>query len=254
MVVLLLLLTGLIYALQYRPVQTFFAKRAAVYLSGELRTTVSLEGLYFKPFSSLVLSGLYVADLAGDTLLYADELTASVDLWKIRDGRITINELALTGGSFLFHRQGDSSNLSFIVDYFSPETRKSASGGRRQITLDIDALNLSDITLRYLHGERGPATKGINYRDINVTQLSGRFRDIDLNGPLFKSTIEDLSFREKSGLIVREMRALAEIDTNYLELQDLYLATNRSHVGDYLRFEYANFAAFGDFMDAVTIE
>lgn len=250
----MLLLTGLIYALQYRPVQTFFAKRAAVYLSGELRTTVSLEGLYFKPFSSLVLSGLYVADQAGDTLVYADELTASVDLWKIRDGRITINKLALTGGSFFFHRQGDSSNLSFIIDYFSPETGKSASGGRQQqITLDIDVVDLADISLHYLDGENVPA-RGINYRDINLTQLSGRFHDIDLSGPLFKSTIEDLTFREKSGFVVREMRAQAEIDTNYLELQDLYLATNRSQLGDYLRFDYANFAAFGDFMDAVTIE
>jgi len=121
------LLIGLIYALQYRPVQTYFAKRAAAYLSSELGTTVSLEGLYFKPFSSLVLNGLYVADLAGDTLLYTHRLTASVNLWKIRDRRITINKLALSGGSFYLHRRGDSSNVSFIANYFRPEMTSQSS-------------------------------------------------------------------------------------------------------------------------------
>ncbi len=244
---------GLIYALQYRPVQTYFAKRAADYLSGELGTTVSLDGLYFKPFSSLVLNGLYVADLAGDTLLYTDRLAASVDLWKIRNREITINELALSGGSFYLHRRGDSSNISFIVDYFRPATAERPSNDRKWLTLDVGTVNLSDISLRYLNGESGP-TEGINYRDIHLTELTGRFSDIDFDNHIFKSNIEGLTFREKSGVHLREMRAVAEIDTSYLELRDLYLETNRSQIGDYLRFDYAHFSAFENFMEAVTVE
>ncbi|MFB2117691.1 translocation/assembly module TamB domain-containing protein [Parapedobacter sp. 2B3] len=253
LVTLLLLLIGLIYTLQYQPVQTFFAKRAANYLSDKLRTTVSLDGVYFKPFSSLVLRGLYVADLTGDTLLYASELTASVNLWKIRDGQVTINKLALSGGSFFLNRQGDSSNLAFIVDYFRPATAPKASKEGKQIVLDVGTVDLADISFRYRYGESRP-TKGIDYRDIRLTGLSGHFSDIDLGSHLFKSTIEGLTFREKSGFHLREMRAVAVIDTNYLELEDLYLETNRSQLGDYLRFGYTDFSAFANFMEAVTIE
>src|SRR5690606_22566293 len=110
---------------------------------------VSLDGLYFKPFSSLVLSGLHVADLAGDTLLYADRLTASLNLWKIRDGRITINQLELSGGSFFLHRQADSSNLSFLIDYFRPDANKEVSGDRKPLVLDVGTVELSNISLRY---------------------------------------------------------------------------------------------------------
>ena len=215
-----------------------------------------MEGLYFKPFSSLVLNGLYIADHAGDTLIYADRLTASVDLWGIREGRITIKELSVSDGSLFFHKEEVGSNLTFIADYFSPKQESSPTrGGGKTLTLNIDAVNLSGISLRYKY-KLGTSRQagGINYRDIRVTQLNGRFTDIDLNSHLFKSTVEDLNFREQSGLVVREMRALAEIDTNYLELQDLYLATNRSHIGDYLRFEYEDFDAFTDFMDAVNVE
>ncbi len=247
------MLIGLIYALQYRPVQTYFAKRAAAYLSSELGTTVSLEGLYFKPFSSLVLNGLYVADLAGDTLLYTHRLTASVNLWKIRDRRITINKLALSGGSFYLHRRGDSSNVSFIANYFRPEMTSQSSNSRKWLTLDVGSVDLSDISLRYRNGESSPI-KGINYRDISLTKLTGHFSDINFDSHIFKSTIEGLTFREKSGFYVHEMQAVAEIDTNYLELQNLYLETNRSRIGDYLRFEYSQFSAFENFMEAVTFE
>ena len=233
--------------------QTYFAQRAADYLSSELRTNVSLDGIYFKPFSSLVLSGLHITDLAGDTLLSTDQLTASLNLWKIREGQITINEVVLSGGSLFVHRQGDSSNLSFLIDYFRPDTDGSASNKGRSLVVDIGVVVLSDISFRYLRDDQRP-TKGINYRDVSLSELSGRFSNIDLETHLFKSTIEGLTFREKSGFRLREMSAVAEVDSHYLELQDLFIATNRSQLGDYLRFEYEQFSAFEDFMDAVTIE
>lgn len=248
-----LFVMGLIYALQYRPVQTYFAKRAAEYLSHELHTTVSLDGLHFKPFSSLVLQGLYVADLTGDTLLHADRLTASLNLWKLRDGRIIINELVLSDGSFFLNRQGNGNNLSFILDYFRPETDRTVSNSGKRIVLDVGLVDLSNITFRYRETE-SRLTDGINYRDIELRELSGHFVDIDFDNHIFKSTIDGLTFREKSGFHLREMRATAQIDSNYLELQDLYLETNRSRLGDYLRFEYDHFSAFANFMEAVTIE
>src|SRR5690606_3606830 len=118
---------------------------------------------------------------------------------------------------------------------------------------DVGTIDLSHIAFRYLRGEHTP-TRGINYRDISLSGLSGRFSDIDLNDHIFKSTIENLTFREKSGFYLREMDAVAEIDSTYLTLHDLYVETNRSRFGDYLRFEYPRFSAFEDFMESVTIE
>src|SRR5690606_34480379 len=152
------------------------------------------------------------------------------------------------------HRQGDSSNLSFLVDYFRPDTDNQVRSDRKRLIIDVGVVDLSNISLRYLRGEPTPPAKGINYRDISLSELSGRFTDIDLNNHIFKSTIEGLTFREKSGFHLREMDAVAEIDSSYLELQDLYLETNRSRLGDYLRFEYPQFSAFEDFMESVTIK
>lgn len=56
------------FSLQFKPVQTFVAKKAADYLSKELKTTVSIGGLYIRPFKSVVLEDLLVLDLQKDTL------------------------------------------------------------------------------------------------------------------------------------------------------------------------------------------
>src|SRR5690606_16204148 len=140
-----------------------------------------------------------------------------------------------------------------LTDYFRTEPDSSISNNQKRIVLDVRLVDLSNISLRYLN-TKSARTTGINYRDVWLTELSGRFVDIDLDNHIFKSTIDGLTFREKSGFHLREMRAIAEIDTTHLELKDLYLETNRSRLGDYLRFDYARLSAFEDFMDAVTIE
>ena len=59
----ILLLAAFIFSLQFKPVQTYVAKKAAKYLSNELHTRVEVESLYIKPFKSIVLEGLYIEDL-----------------------------------------------------------------------------------------------------------------------------------------------------------------------------------------------
>ncbi|WP_177181111.1 translocation/assembly module TamB domain-containing protein [Parapedobacter koreensis] len=248
----LLLLAGLTYSLRYQPVQTYFAKKAASYLSRELHTTVSVDGLYFQPFSSLVLNGLFIADAAGDTLLYAHQLTAAVDLWKLRNGRVIVKHAKLSDGSFYLKRFEKGTNLSFIIDYFSPTAPLQPS--QQRISLAVHSLDLSNITFAYKQAANHSPAAGINFKDIQLAQVSGNFTDIDFTSHLFKSTIKNLSFREKSGFLLREMDAIAVVDTTSIELQKLYIATNRSLLRNRLRLEYPDFSAFSNFMKDVAIE
>lgn len=245
------MLSGVIYSLRYKPVQTYFAQKAAAYLSRELHTTVSVQGLYFKPFSSLVLNGLHIADRAGDTLLYTRQLAAEVDLWQLRSSRVIVKQLELADGRFFLKHYPDSTNLSFIIDYFNPPTSKPASGGG--ITLAVRSIALSDISLAYKRtGISSSTSRGIDFNDIRVTKVSGRFTDIDMDNHLFKSTIKQLRLEEQSGFRIRELDALAVVDSHSIELQNLVLETNRSRIGNHLRLEYGSFPAFRNFIDSVS--
>jgi Uncharacterized protein conserved in bacteria len=246
------LLASLIFALRYQPVQTYFAQRAARYLANELQTTISLEGLYLKPFSSLVLNGLYIADRDGDTLLYANKLTASLDLWKLREQQITIKKLAVTDSRFFVKGDSNRNNLAFLIDYF--RTAPTPGENRKRIKLDFRAVTLSNTSFGYKRVDRRSRNSGIDFNDIQLNGLNGEFTDIDFTNHLFKSTIKNLRFNEQSGFKVRELNTLALIDTNSIELRELYLETNRSRLRDYLRLGYDNFSSFRNFIHAVDIE
>lgn len=247
-----MLSASLIFALQYKPVQTYFAQKAAAYLANELHTTISLESLYFSPFSSLILNDLYIADLDGDTLLYANELTASVNLWKLRERQVIIKKLAITDSRFFIKRDRDRTNLSFIIDYFRATPTEKKQGNRMR--LDLRAVTLANTSIGYKRVGRPSVSNGIDFNDIQLTELDGDFTDIDVTNHLFKSTVKNLQFREQSGFRVREMNTLALIDTNSIELRELYVETNRSRLGDYVRFGYDDFSSFRNFIDAVDIE
>lgn len=249
----LLLSGGLLFALQYRPVQTYVAKKVAAYLANQLHTTISLDGLYFKPFSSLVLQGLYISDLEGDTLLYAGKATASLDLWELRGGGVVVKQLHLTDSRVSVKHYTDSTNLSFLINYFR-STRRSG-GQRRGMKLDLRTTTLTNISAGYKRVRGGPRPSGvINFNDIQIEGLHGEFKDIDVTDHLFKADVKNLRFREKSGFKVQKMNTLALVDTNSIELRELALETGRSVLGDYIRFGYDDFSSFNDFARKVYIE
>ncbi len=90
-----MLLALLVFSLQFKSVQTFFAKKAAAYLSKELHTTVSIKSLYIKPFKSIVLEELLVMDLQKDTLLNAPTLMVDINQFSIDKKIIDINTIQL---------------------------------------------------------------------------------------------------------------------------------------------------------------
>ena len=121
MLSLLLVLGGIILSLQLKPVQTWGAKRAAIFLSKELKTKVGIKSLYLKPFKSLVLEGFYIEDLQKDTLISAPRLVVDIAYFApFRERKIDLNNIELYDGKFYLKRLRDSSsNLAFIINYFN---------------------------------------------------------------------------------------------------------------------------------------
>ncbi|MDO8991645.1 MAG: hypothetical protein Q7U83_01185, partial [Daejeonella sp.] len=115
-----MLLTLLVFSLQFKTVQTYVAKKAANYLSKELNTRVEVGSLYIKPFKSVVLDSLYIQDLEKDTLLFSPKFIVDLDYFSLRERKITVKLLQIENGKFFLKKYKDqSTNLTFILNYFS---------------------------------------------------------------------------------------------------------------------------------------
>lgn len=242
----MLLVMILLLSLQLRPVQQYVAKKAAIYLSKELDTEISIEKIYIRPFSSVAIRGLRVADRDKDTLLYAGQLDADVNLMELLRSKLILKEVKLLNTDvFLKKYANGTSNLSFIIDYFSTSSQKE---GGEKLDMQIHKVLLNRISFKYRNYTDSSSYKGgINWSDIALNNLNGDLEDIDFLHHIFKANIVDLSLDEKSGFAIKTLRSLVSIDTNSMVFEKLFLQTNRSQVGDHLVFEFDSLGDFSDF-------
>ena len=121
----------LTYSLQFSRVQTFFAQKAASYLSNKLDAEINIDKIYFKPFSSILIQNFSIIGPDEQTVVEAQELKARMDLKRLLYGQLLINKIDSRGTHFLYHLDKDgNSNIDFLVDYFfqddaqdGPETK-----------------------------------------------------------------------------------------------------------------------------------
>ena len=247
----------LVFSFQFKPVQTWAAKKAAGYLSKELHTTVSIESLYLKPFSSVVLEDLFVLDQQRDTLLRVPLLDVQLSSFSIFNSiparKIDFKKITLNNGSFYLKKLKDkNSNLKFIIDYFNADTTK-VKHTSKPWTINFEQIALNNFYFRYKNQLVDTAINGVNYDDIDLTKLYIAASNLDLKNHLFKAGISNLSFREKSGFVVNKLASVVTIDTNQIELQNLILNTPNSKLKKYFGMKFNSFDDFDDFEHKVTM-
>lgn len=233
--------------------QTWAAKKATAYLSEKLNAKVDIESLYIKPFSSVVLEGLYVLDKQKDTLLSTPNLTVDLNGFSlfssIKKKTIDFKLIQLDNGSAYLKKQKDStSNLKFIIDYFSsPDTSKTVSGKPWKIVFEKVALN--NFHFRYKNKLVDTAAEGVNFNDIDVRNFSAVFKNMDMVNHLFKADVSNLTLKEKSGFYIKKFNALATIDTNQILAQNLLIETAHSNIKNYFRMKFKSFDDVSDHIE-----
>jgi len=234
-------------------VQTYAAKKAAAYLSKELKTTITIGSLYLKPFKSLVLEDLIVLDLQKDTLANFPKFTIDLNKLSIKERILDVNTVQINNGSFyLKDNQDKSSNLDFIIEYFDsgppPKIKK------KKFHFLINRIILNNIHFKYKDLSKNEVVNGVNFEDVNLTNLNGIFEKLNTNGHIIQANIKNLTFREKSGFYLKNLTAFTTIDTNAIELQNLLLATNQTRLSNYFQMKFKRFKDFNDFENKVKMK
>jgi len=246
--VVLLMLSIVLLLFQYKPVQTWAAKKATAYLSEKLKTKVDIKSLYLKPFSSVVLEGFYVLDKKQDTLLSTPKLTVDISgfslISSINQRTLILSLVQLDNGSAYLKNQKDStSNLKFIIDYFNtPDTSKTPSAPWK---IDLEKVAINNFHFRFKNQLVDTAMAQVNFDDIDVKHFSTVIEHIDLVHHLFKGKIDRLTLRDKSGFYLKNLSGNATVDTNQILVQNMHVQTLHSDLKNYFRMRFKSFDDVG---------
>jgi hypothetical protein len=250
----LLLLIGLFISLQFRPVQTYLAKKVAEKLSKDLNTKVYVGGLHIKSFKTLDLDTLYVEDLEKDTLLFSPKFKVQLNFIPFNLSKFSVKSVQMDNGKFYLKQFKDkSTNLSFIINYFKP-VKKVKKQKSKTLDLTLEKVVLSNISFKYKNYNNSSPAQGINFNDIHLRDFSTTVTGLDTKNHLAKMSIENLTFKEKSGFYLKNLRSNAIIDTNQMEFKNLLLETENSKIADYFLMKYASFKDFNKFISKVFMQ
>ncbi len=327
------------------PVQNFLVRRVSHTLSKQLHTKVEVQHVNFRLFNRFIIDGAYVADLKGDTLLYAKELAINVTNFFFFRDRTVLYYVGLDGATVnLVRAPHDSTwNFQFIVDAFAKPERQ----GKGELpNVDIRKIDLKNIRVNQIDGWKGknmhisadhisiraknidprkhkvlinsiqldhplfvlekyqwtdttspplPATdlaqnKGTDSLQWNTGNWQIRIGKIrldkgafalndkevkeidpdfdpkhiafyDINGTLDNAHFDkdsvicrlDITAKERSGLQVKKLEGRFKMSPVTIEVSDLDLETNKSHLKDFFALQFDEFDDLSDFVTKVTM-
>src|SRR5690606_34288206 len=160
--------------------------------------------------------------------------------------------IEISRGKVSIKKKLDSTtNFTFILDYFKPEQEIKKT---KEFDLILSDVTFEQMDFRYRNLLSNEQKEGINFDDLHIYSLNGKLSDIDYVNHIFKGEIQNLTFREKSGVFVKGLTTNATVDSNRMALSDLDLALNTSYLRDYILFEYDDFSAFSDFINRVNVK
>lgn len=164
-------------------VQGFLSRQVASYLSKQLNTEVSVQGVYWKLPKYISIKNVYVEDQQKDTLLWTKELRSDIGLSKIFQKEIAIKDVLLRDAKVNIHPIDGGNNLDFVLETFAGDTTKVEKPDKKppknpwSITFPNTKLLLQDIDAYYEMGQQA--------FDIEVGQLSALAKQIQLDSSLF---------------------------------------------------------------------
>lgn len=192
---------------------------------------ISVETIEFHPFNRLQLKKIHVADLKKDTLLYIENLNAAFNLWKLWDRKLLIHSVEID--DFRIHvskEQTDSLfNYQFLIDAFSPDSTQSS--GNSKLEMDINRICLKNGRLQYdIFSEPILELGRFDDNHIAVHNFQATIRLHSIAGENPFGSIENLSFDEKCGFTLSQMRLRIKKSETCLRIDDFYLALPHSEI------------------------
>lgn len=233
--------------------QDFMGDRLAAYLSRAYRTEVRIDQLQLRASGELFLNGVYIEDHYGDTLLFADKLKLRVRLRPLLLQQFHISNIDIDGLYLRMIRK--DYELAFNFDFLLPDP---AADEQIDSVLRLPVMVLEKMQLRnsrlVLHDFTKKQTAGqFNANHLELSGLQLALKQLDLQSDSSSVRIEKLLFREKNGLVVRDMGFSLRRYADQLLLDSLRLQTRASELNASVSFRYAQELDFLEFAERVRI-
>ena len=234
--------------------QTYFAQKAAGYLSEKMQTEVSIDKLQIDFRLNVRFENLHLNDQYGNNLISAKKGRAGLLFFRTtkKGVNIAIRPVILDSADVTLRRYaGDTAlNIQFFIDFIKPAQKND-----KQAIVDIQRIQLLNSRFQcrmddtWKRDERGVW----NYSDIRLNDINLKLKQLLVVGDSVTIYIDQLSAKEHSGFKLDSLNGQLIVYRQGLYCLNTRLQTeNKTDLSLDLRLDYTDFKDFGDFINIVS--
>ena len=218
----------LIVLLHLPPVQTFLGSTVATALAQKFGTEVSVGKINLGFFNRIIIDDVKMLDQKGDSMIYASRLSAKVDLLPLKDGKISVSSAQLFGLRANIYRQNAKSdmNIQFMLDSLASKDTTQ----HKPLDLRIGSVIIRHGSIAYNQRDIASAAGVFSPQHIGISNLSAHIALHHLTDNAIHLSIKKISFTDKSGLQVKNLRFKVNADKHQAHLSDFQLELPKSHL------------------------
>lgn len=218
----------LIVLLHLPPVQTFLGSTVATALAQKFGTEVSVGKINLGFFNRIIIDDVKMLDQKGDSMIYASRLSAKVDLLPLKDGKISVSSAQLFGLRANIYRQNAKSdmNIQFMLDSLASKDTTQ----HKPLDLRIGSVIIRHGSIAYNQRDIASAAGVFSPQHIGISNLSAHIALHHLTDNAIHLYIKKISFTDKSGLQVKNLRFKVNADKHQAHLSDFQLELPKSHL------------------------
>ena len=239
-----------VFAIRSSYVQTHIGGYVTSYLSNELKAELNVGKVDIALFDKIYVKNVSLKDRDNDQLIFIQELKIEMDQNALFQEEVIFKNVTLNGGGININRAAKNGypNFQFLIDYFSSDNDQTAKNRR----FKIEQLKIDDLSFSYQNIGTENRGYGVDFNHIKLNGFGLSLNDLIIDSSNITANIVDLSFCEKSGLVLSEMSSKLRISDKQIQLSGLKMNTRDSEI-DIPLFElnYNQWSAFRSFEDSV---
>lgn len=198
-------------------------------LSALLDTNITIDRIQISPFNKLELFGAYIPDLNGDTLLYANKISAGISLSDLLvDRELVFTNIQLFGLDARITKETPSSetNLQFIIDAFKSDKNTP----KKKINFKINNAIIRRGKIKY-DILSAPIRRGqFDPNHIDLRNLLSKLSIKALSEDSVNISIKRLGFDEQSGFSLSRLQFKFEANRQQARLSDFKIQLPHSRI------------------------
>lgn len=243
--VLLLTLLLAYSAFQNERIQRRVVSTLTESLSKQVGSEIGMEHVDWSFPNSFVLHDVYVKDLNNDTLLSWNRAKVTINVMKLFSSTISFRTIQFSGmKANLSVDSLNVPNFQFFVDAFKPKEEDTLS---LQWSMDIESVAFNHCEVAFRNPYKKELVGRLDPNDLYVSDLCGRMYVSSFTEDSLHVLVDDISLREKSGLVLDTLSATVDMNRERVFVKNLVMAAPRSHLKfDQILVLHDNYEAFKD--------